>query len=519
MSNDARRAPDAPPTTPARGELHARTIARYAVGSIGTGGFATLPGLVLTYYLTDNLGVTALLAGVIVTAAKVWDVLIDPVIGSLTDRDLARHGTRRRLMLVGSLALPVLFALTFAVPPALGPAIGALWVLVAFVATATAFSLFQIPYIALPAELTDGYDARTRLLTWRVVVLTVAILLFGAGGPALRSLTGDPTTGYLLMGVVAGVTIGLGMLVATGSARHAATRRPNAMADAGLAETADLIGEAVTGIPLPDPADASAEIGRSADESASTDPHNGGSPQNGRAQAGVAETFRAAASALRRSQPFRALLGTFFLQALATGLMLAGAQYFATWVMESEDAVTLLFVALIAPALFAAPGWGWVSSRIGKERAFAIASVVFAFAALATLGALWSPGSWLYGAVGIAGIAYAGMQSLPMAMLPDVIAHAAAHGQGRAGAFGGVWTAGETTGFAFGATILSIVLAATGYASSTAGQAVVQPDAAVTGIVVSFSVIPAALIAVSLVTLARYRLRRADIDAVADLGR
>ena len=68
----------------------------------------------------------------------------------ITDADLARHGTRRRLMLVGALALPVLFALTFAVPPTLGPAVGAIWVLLAFVLTATAFSLFQVPYIALP---------------------------------------------------------------------------------------------------------------------------------------------------------------------------------------------------------------------------------------------------------------------------------------------------------------------------------------------------------------------------------
>jgi Na+/melibiose symporter-like transporter len=56
------------------------------------------------------------------------------------------------------------------------------------------------------------------------------------------------------------------------------------------------------------------------------------------------------------------------------------------------------------------------------------------------------------------------------------------------------------------------VLAATGYISSVASAATSQPDAAITGIVVSFSVIPAALIALSLVTLARYRLRRTDID-------
>ena len=35
------------------------TVARYAIGSLGTGGFATLPGLVLVYYLTDTLGVAA----------------------------------------------------------------------------------------------------------------------------------------------------------------------------------------------------------------------------------------------------------------------------------------------------------------------------------------------------------------------------------------------------------------------------------------------------------------------------
>ena len=64
----------------------------------------------------------------------------------------------------------------------------------------SAFSLFQVPYIALPAELVSDYNARTRLLSARVVVLTFAILLFGAGGPALRSLGGDDShLGYLIM--------------------------------------------------------------------------------------------------------------------------------------------------------------------------------------------------------------------------------------------------------------------------------------------------------------------------------
>lgn len=476
MSTDAAdaRGGAASDSPPAPSRLSTGTIARYATGSLGTGGFATLPGLVLTYYLTDSLGVAALAAGVVITLAKVWDVVIDPVIGALTDRDLARHGSRRRLMLVGALSIPVLFALTFAVPPALGPVVGAIWVFLAFTLTATAFSLFQVPYIALPAELTPRYDERTRLLTWRVVVLTLAILLFGAGGPALRRIADDPVTGYLVMGVVAGVVIGLGMLVATTVARRAA-------AGAAVAGTASAATPA---------------------------------PAKAAAAAGLREHFADGIRSLRRSRPFRLLLATFVLQALATGLMLAGAQYVATWALHSEAAVELLFIALIAPALFAAPAWGVVARRIGKERTFAIASTVFAIAAVSIVGVLWAPGDWIYVPVGIAGIAYAGMQSLPMAMLPDVISHdERTNGAGRAGSFSGVWTAGETVGFALGATALALILAATGYVSSTAGELVVQPDAAITGIVVSFSVAPALLIALSLVSLARYPLRRGDIES------
>ena len=111
------------------------------------------------------------------------------------------------------------------------------------------------------------------------------------------------------------------------------------------------------------------------------------------------------------------------LQGLATGLMLAGAQFVATWVLDSEAAVTLLFIALIAPAVLLAPVWQRVARRIGKERGFRIASLVFAAAALSMVVLVWAPGPWVYLPVAVAGAAYAGMQSLPMAMLPDVISH------------------------------------------------------------------------------------------------
>lgn len=448
-------------------------MVRYAVGSIGTGGFATLPGLVLVYFLTDTLGVAAIVAGLLVTVAKVWDVIIDPVIGARSDRSLARTGSRRRFMLLGAILLPVFFIVTFAVPPGLGSVGSGIWVFLAFVLAATAFSLFQVPYIALPAELVAGYDARTRLLSARVVVLTFAILLFGAGGPALRKLGGtDAHLGYLLMAIVAAVVLGVGMVIASFSARSAAGS-PGAAAS-GLSDSP--VGE-----------------------------HAGGS---------ILQNYRAGIAALRRSQPFRSLLGTFVLQALATGMMLAGAQYVATWVLHNQDAVTYLFIALIAPALLCAPLWGLFARRSGKERAFGFASVLYGLAALSLILLEWAPGPWVYLSVGVAGAAYAGMQTLPLAMLPDLISHdARTSGPGAAGTFGGVWTAGETAGIALGTTVLTIVLALTGYQVSVAGETVTQTGTAVTGIVLSFSIAPAVIIALSLLMLARYPLRRSDIES------
>ncbi|WP_166869523.1 MFS transporter [Salinibacterium sp. ZJ70] len=443
--------------------IRTSTIARYAVGSIGTGGFGTLPGLVLAIYLTDTLGVAAIWVGLIIGVAKVWDVLIDPVIGGASDRSRAASGTRRRFMLLGAALLPVFFVLTFAVAPGVGPVAAGIWVGVAFLLAATAFSLFQVPYITLPAEIVPDYDGRTRLLSARVVVLTFAILLFGAGGPELRELFGGSTPeGYLGMAIVAGLLLGLGMLVASTAAPR----------------------ELPTGAP---------------------------------ARVSIAAHYAGGIAALRRSRAFRTLLSTFALQALATGMMLAGAAYVAKWVLGDERATTFLFLALIAPALVCAPVWAKIAQRTGKEWAFGLASVMFGLAALSLVLMLWAPGPWIYVPVGVAGAAYAGMQTLPMAMLPDVISHDARHhGDGRAGVFGGVWTAGETTGMALGSVVLSLVLATTGYQEAVAGAVVWQGDLAITGIVLSFSVIPAIMIGASLLTLGRYPLRRIDIDVEAD---
>lgn len=70
-------APSGPPGRAPAGPA-ARLRFGYASGSLVTGTFTTLPGLLLLPYLTDTLGVGAALAGVIVFVPKAWDALLNP---------------------------------------------------------------------------------------------------------------------------------------------------------------------------------------------------------------------------------------------------------------------------------------------------------------------------------------------------------------------------------------------------------------------------------------------------------
>src|SRR6187401_1423922 len=98
------------------GTLDRRLRVGYGLGSVATGTFGTVPGLMLLPYLTDTLGIAAALAGVIVFAPKAWDVVLNPVAGRISDRSVDPRGPRRPFLVRGGLTLAVCFALLFAGP-------------------------------------------------------------------------------------------------------------------------------------------------------------------------------------------------------------------------------------------------------------------------------------------------------------------------------------------------------------------------------------------------------------------
>lgn len=426
----------------------------YGAGSVATGAFGTVPGLMLLPYLTDNLGITALLAGVIVFAPKAWDVVLNPIAGRISDRTVDPRGPRRPWLLRAGFALALCFALLFAGPDLDSRTFDAIWVLLLFLACATAYAFFQVPYVAMPAELTDSYDERTRLMTWRVAILAFTIMLAGATAPVIRDAVGG-RDGYRVMGLVMALIIAVGVVAAYVGTRSAPVR--------------------------------------------AVEPGPG--------------TLRDQLRIVAEARDFRFLLTTFVIQALATGCMLAGVDYLAKDVLDSDGASTILFVCFVGPALLLTPAWSAIGARIGKKRGYLISSLVLATGALLAVLARTESAGIVFAATALVGVGYAGCQVFPMAMLPDAAAvDARRSGTSRVGVYTGVWTAGETLGLALGPGVFALVLALGGYVSSTNDDAL-QPDSALTAITLGFSVLPAVLVLLSLLWLKRYSLNAEEVDA------
>jgi Na+/melibiose symporter-like transporter len=425
----------------------------YGSGSVATGAFGTVPGLMLLPYLTDSLGIAAIAAGFIVFVPKAWDVVLNPIAGRISDRTVDPRGPRRPWLLRAGLTLAVAFALLFAAPAMDSQVAEAAWVLVCFLACATAYGFFQVPYVAMPAELTSSYDERTRLMTWRVAILAFTIMLAGATAPAIRDAVGG-RAGYRVMGLAMAVVIAVGVVSA-----YRGTRR--------------------------------APIG-------AIEPGPG--------------TLRDQLRIVADARDFRLLLTTFVVQALATGCMLAGVDYLASDVLDRKGATTVLFVCFVGPALLLTPAWSALGARIGKKRGYLASSVFLAAGALLAVTARSAPFGVVVAAVVLVGVGYAGAQVFPLAMLPDAAAvDARRTGSSRVGVYTGVWTAGETLGLALGPGLFALALAAGGYRSSTDGD-VAQPGSALTAITLGFSVLPALLVVVSLVWLSRYTLDSTQVD-------
>ena len=207
----------------------------YGLGQMAqSGGFDTAIGFVFFYY-TAVLGLSGALVGAALAVSLAFDAVVDPLVGSWSDNLTSRLGRRLPLMIAAIPLMAISIGLLFS-PPA-GFSQGALfgWLAVMSVASRAFISLFNVPYIALGAEMAMDAAERTSVVVYRtvagilsgVIITALGFTVFFAHG-GLQRPEGYPGFGWTVAGLIVVAT----SLCCLGVWRYAA-RLPQPQAEAG----------------------------------------------------------------------------------------------------------------------------------------------------------------------------------------------------------------------------------------------------------------------------------------------
>ncbi|MEL6862564.1 MAG: MFS transporter [Pseudomonadota bacterium] len=169
-----------------------------AAGGIKNNGFE----YVLLLFYSQVLGLPAVLVVLAMGIALVLDAVSDPVVGYWSDNWRSKYGRRHPFMYATLVPVAIAYFLVWNPPGALSGAGLFAWLIVMTVAVRLSYTLFEVPHHALAAELSQDYDARTSLMSFRyffawVGGLTVQVILFAQ---LLQPSEGDPAGFFHLPG-------------------------------------------------------------------------------------------------------------------------------------------------------------------------------------------------------------------------------------------------------------------------------------------------------------------------------
>jgi GPH family glycoside/pentoside/hexuronide:cation symporter len=137
----------------------------WGVGQVGEGVKNAAFNSFLLFYYNQILGVSATLTALALGIAVLCDAISDPLVGSVSDRFKSRWGRRHPFMTVSALPLAVTLLLLFTPPEGMTEVFYFGWVLVFSIAVRTFLTLYQIPHLALGAEMATDYADRNALFS------------------------------------------------------------------------------------------------------------------------------------------------------------------------------------------------------------------------------------------------------------------------------------------------------------------------------------------------------------------
>lgn len=398
-------------------KLSLRTKIGYGICDVGGNIFFTVMSFWLLNYLTDTVGLAAGLAGTALMIGRIWDAVIDPIIGTLSDRTQTRWGRRRPLMFIGAILLFATMVIMFKNPFLSSQTALFWWATLAYCALCTAYSLVNIPYSALTPELTTSYNERTSLNAFRMSSAIVGTLIAAGAGllivdafAAKQVVEGlpvvDRSSGFTAMGVIFGAIMLATALVTVFAVKEPVlTRQPSKM---GLIKS-------------------------------------------------YLSTFR--------NKPFVLILLPWTLNVTGVTILSSTLIYYFRYIYHRESMTTLAMLILLLSSMIFIPVWNALSRKIGKKTGFIIGmsilvltiSLIFFFGHTAGV-------TFFLVMMAVGGIGFSTGYIFPWAIVPDAIDYdTILTGEKREGIFYGIWTFSSQLGQALAALILGWTLSFAGY--------------------------------------------------------
>lgn len=441
----------------------------YGSGDLGTAITAALRQFYLLFFLINVAGLTPGLAATVFLLNRVWDAFNDPIVGWLSDRTTTRWGRRRPWLLIGAVPFGVLFFLLWVVPP-FGMTGKFIYYTIIALLLDTAYTVINVPYVALGPELTRDYDERTRLTSFRFAFALGGTLVSAIAHQLIVSQFGDIRTGYVVSGFIWTIISVIPCFIVFGVTRErpqSLTQRP-----------------------------------QTSDQS-------------------IVQTVRTQLATVFSNRPYRFVVLLYLCSWLALQLVSTVLIFYVTDYIKRPDLQTIVLGAVLVPACLALPLWSWLSGRIGKRLTYIVGASIW----LPMMIALYfvQPGqlTLLYTVAALAGMGVSVAYLIPWAMLADVIEiDELETGQRREGLYASFMVFLQKAGIGFSIFLVGRVLAETGYIQSEGGTLLEQPASAIQALRIFIGPIPAVILAASLIVAYFYPLtKEKHEEARAELKR
>lgn len=424
----------------------------FGAGEFSSSIFFTITSFWLMNFLTDEVRLSAAIAGTALLVGKIWDAVIDPFIGYLSDRTRSRWGRRRPYLLFFAIPFGAAFVLMFRNPEIASQNGKFIWAMLTYVFFCTVYSFTNIPYNALLPEMTTDYNERTNISGYKQTFAVIGTLLGAGAAMPIMAIFGGGSPGFIGMSAIFGFLAAVSLLVTFFSVREPEvieTSEKNSV----LAALKDVIS----------------------------------------------------------NKPYMLLLFTWFANSTAVAVMQTMLIYYYKYLIQDEDSVTLAMITLLVVTMITIPLWVWLAKKAGKKQAYiggmtlTLAAVLtFAFAAdkLGNIPALLL--------MALAGVGFASHYVAPWAMVPDSLEFGfSISGRRNEGVYYSIWTFVIALGGALAGFLVGQGLDLFGYVPN-----VLQTAESILGIRLLIGVLPGIFILAANIVLGFYPLNKERYEQV-----